>query len=120
MGKRHQAQRLGFGAEFLARLLLRLKGYQIIAKNLRTPVGEIDIIALKGRVLSIVEVKARASEDLALLSLRPPQVQRLERAAGAFIAKHPAYNQCDIRFDLVVVSANSWPKHIVDAWRARA
>ena len=53
------AHRLGLRAEMLAAMLLRLKGYRILAQRLKTPAGEIDMVARRGRSLAIVEVKAR-------------------------------------------------------------
>jgi hypothetical protein len=60
-GPRRSAWLRGRRAEWLAAWWLRLKGYRILARDLRTPVGEIDLIARRGRVLALVEVKARPS-----------------------------------------------------------
>ena len=63
--KRQQAWRRGRRSEGLARLVLRLAGYRILAHGHRTSPGEIDIIARRGAVLAFVEVKARADFGLA-------------------------------------------------------
>ena len=60
---RRTAYLFGQKAETLAALWLRLKGYRILARRFRAPPGEIDLVARRGRVLALVEVKARA--DLA-------------------------------------------------------
>ena len=57
--KRRKAWKFDRFAEGLSAWGLRLKGYRILARGFRVPVGEIDIIARRGRVLVFVEVKAR-------------------------------------------------------------
>jgi len=59
--RRVRAYRRGLFAETVAALLLRLKGHRILARRYRTPVGEIDLVALKGKRLAFVEVKRRRS-----------------------------------------------------------
>ena len=57
--KRVRAYRRGVFAETAAALMLRLKGYAIVARRYKTPVGEIDLVALKGKRLAFLEVKRR-------------------------------------------------------------
>ena len=69
----------GFG-ERLAVAYLRLRGYRILARNLRTPLAEIDILALQREHLVVVEVKTRHGrfrDD----GITPAQRRRLARAA---------------------------------------
>ncbi len=100
-------------------LRLRMTGYRIVARRVRTQVGEIDLIARRGNILAFIEVKARATEDEALFAVTPRQSQRIERAAMAFIARRPAYGRFDMRYDIMVVLPWRWPRHLVDAWRPR-
>ena len=51
---RHRAERRGRGAETLACWYLRLKGWRILAIRARTPVGEVDLIARRGRILAFI------------------------------------------------------------------
>ncbi len=111
------AYRRGRGAESLAALLLRAKGYRIVARGYRCPVGEIDIIARRGAVLVAVEVKARESLDAAAEAIEPRQRRRIVRALSHFMARNANHADCDIRFDAVLVSPWWRPRHIVDAWR---
>ena len=59
--ERQRAVRTGRWAETLCVLVLRLKGYRILLRDFRTPVGEVDIVARRGRTLVVIEVKARAT-----------------------------------------------------------
>jgi len=114
-----QAYRLGWRAETIAALLLRLKGYRIIARRYVTPVGEIDLIAARGPVVAVVEVKARSGGGAnAAESLSARQRRRIERAAGAYLANHPGSETRDIRFDLIVVGRGFLPRHLPGAWIA--
>ena len=98
--------------------LLRLKGFRIIASRLRTPSGEIDLLARRGNLIVIVEVKARATLDEAQASLTARQQQRLAAAAAWLPNWQPQLAGLDIRFDLVAVAPRRWPRHITNAWMA--
>jgi len=115
--RRRAAQRFGRLAEHAARLLLRFKGYSILACDLRTPVGEIDIVARRGTVVAFVEVKSRARVPDAD-SLSPIQRRRIVRAAEAFLSRQQDPRIECVRFDLMLMAPWRWPRHIRDAWRA--
>ena len=115
--RKRAAERFGRFAEFLAATALRLRGYRIVHRRFRSPQGEIDIVALRGTVLAIVEVKARAERDSAAWSLSRGQRLRIERAAQALVARDPALAAFAVRFDLVLVGRWRWPEHVEDAWR---
>lgn len=115
--RREQARQRGRRAESLCAWWLRLHGYRILARNLRTPVGEIDILARRGRILAVVEVKRRESSEVAAQSLPIGQRRRLTRAAGYLLASIPKAAQLSIRFDAMLVSPWRLPVHIRDAWR---
>ncbi|MFM8678233.1 MAG: YraN family protein [Alphaproteobacteria bacterium] len=111
------ARRRGARAERIAALVLRLKGYAILARGHRAPQGEIDIVARRGRVLAFVEVKARRDADLAAHALQARQRARIARAAAGFLAARPGLAGLEPRFDAMVFGAWPWPRHVVDAWR---
>lgn len=117
-GERQQAERFGRRAETLCRLLLQLKGYRILASRLRTPLGEIDIVARRGQALAVVEVKGRRDWETAAESVTARQRARLVRAAHAFIAANPHLAGLPLRFDVMLVTPWALPRHIVDAWRS--
>jgi putative endonuclease len=106
----------GLLAETLCRWALRLKGYRILSSRYKSPLGEIDIIALRGNAVAMIEVKAR-SEREAVEAILPRQRQRLQRAALDFLARHPQFNTHNLRFDMMLVAPRRWPVHIQNAWR---
>ncbi len=114
---RRRAEAFGRFAEALCRLSLRLKGYRILANRLRTPMGEIDIVARRGRTIAVVEVKARGDWDAANESLNARQRGRLARAAHVYLAANPRYAGYVLRFDVMLVTPWAWPRHLIDAWR---
>jgi putative endonuclease len=115
--KRKTNHRTGLAAEALCRLALRLKGYSIVAARYRSPMGEIDIVARRGRSLALIEVKARPSRVAAMEAVGPQQQARLARAASDFLARHPVWQRHRLRFDVMLVTPWRWPQHITDAWR---
>ncbi len=117
MAERQRRYRLGHHAELLCAWHLRLRGWRILARRYRSPVGEIDIVARRGRLIVFVEVKARRDRLVALESVSERQRRRVRRAAELFVSAHPALGALDLRFDVMVVSPWSWPHHVIDAWR---
>lgn len=113
---RQRAHRLGHAAEWRAVWRLRLAGYTILARRYKTRLGEIDIVARRGDVLAFVEVKARRQMTTAAEALRERQFGRVSRAASLFLAQHPRYAVCAVRFDAVLVGG-FWPRHLPDVWR---
>ena len=115
--KRQAAEQRGRKGERLAALFLQLKGYRILDRRVRTPVGEVDLIVQRGRLIAFVEVKHRNSLDLAAGSVTPGAWQRIARAAEFWMARHPALADCGWRYDIVAVAPTRLPHHIRDAWR---
>ena len=115
-GQRRRAgrERAGRRGEWLAALWLRLKGYRLIARRARTPVGEIDLIMRRGNRLAFIEVKTRARSEDALSAITPRQHQRLRRAAEAWLARHTVDGVGDFGFDLVAIAPRRRPRHIKD------
>ncbi|MDX1580290.1 MAG: YraN family protein [Alphaproteobacteria bacterium] len=116
--QKRKAQRSGRWAESRAAWFLRLKGYRILERNWRHPVGEVDLIARRGGTLVFIEVKARPSEDQAREALQPRQQQRILRAAEAWLARNPSCANMHIRFDLITIVPGQRPQHSKAAWSA--
>ena len=117
MRSRRAAYRRGHLAEALAAALLFAKGYRLVARRYRTPLGEIDLIVKRGRIVAFVEVKARAFERDALESVGRSAERRIVDAADLWLAKHPHAVGFDLRYDMVVVAPWRVPKHLPDAFR---
>jgi putative endonuclease len=115
--KRRAAYRHGHVAEVAAMLLLFTKGFRPLARRYKTPLGEIDLVMKRGRMIAFVEVKARALESTALESVGAQSERRIADAADLWLAKHPAAGGHDLRFDMVVVRPWRLPRHIPDAFR---
>ncbi len=112
----------GRAAEREAALYLRRRGYRILAQNLRTPFGEIDLIVVKGEWVVFVEVKARSSNEFGtpVEGLRPHQQARIRRAAEWFLAKR-GWAERNRRFDMMAVDLDERGRvmhieHIPDAF----
>jgi putative endonuclease len=116
--ERAAAFRLGLSAESRAAMWLMLKGYRIAARRWKTSVGEIDIVARRGRALIFVEVKARERADVAAEAVTARGKRRIVAAAESWLARHPHDVQRQIRFDVILVTPGRTPRHIVNAFDA--
>jgi putative endonuclease len=99
-------------AERFAALALMLRAYRILAIREKTPAGEIDLIAVRGRRLAFVEVKQRATQEAAEAAITGTQRARVRRAANLWLARHPRYQTHEMGFDVMFVIGRRWPHHI--------
>ena len=118
MRDREAAQKHGHRSESLAALWLRLKGYRILARRLKTHAGEIDLVAAApfGPVC-FVEVKARGDARAAADSVSSTQQTRIARAASLYLAGRPALARRGSRFDIIAMAPRALPVHHRDVWR---
>ena len=113
--RRLAAEAAGRRGERLAAWWLRLKGWSILDRRVRTPAGEVDLVARRGALIAFVEVKTRATEaelDFAI------DARRLARVAAAAELLMPRYATAgeDIRVDVILLAPGSRPRHIENAW----
>ena len=101
---RQIAFRTGISAESRAAAFLIAKGFRILARRWKSPVGEIDIIARRRSLLVFVEVKARERLDDAAWSVTDRQRLRIAAAAEAWLARNADDRIRDIRFDAMLVA----------------
>lgn len=115
---RQAANRGGHRAEALAAWFLRAKFYAILARRYKTPVGEIDLIASRFGTIVFVEVKARRAGAREGEALEAVNQQRILRAAQYWLSRHPEQAATPLRFDVVLIAPNRWPRHFRNAFDA--
>jgi putative endonuclease len=116
--ERQAAFRVGISAESRAAAFLIAKGFRILARRWRSPLGEIDIVARRRHLLVFAEVKARASLAEAAESVDERQRRRIAAAAEVWLAANPDKTIFDIRFDAILVAPGKIPRHIPAAFEA--
>ena len=114
--KRRAAEFLGRHAEAEIAAGWEARGYHILARRLRTPAGEIDLVVASSEMLIFIEVKARPTHAAAAYAVSPRQQARLLEAAGISLATHPEWQRPATRFDVALVSP-AGIAHIEDAIR---
>lgn len=107
----------GRRGEVIAALWLMAKGYRILGFRLKTPQAEIDLLATRGRILAVVEVKRRTSLLAALETVTFDQRDRLRRAGANLAARRPGLQGAAVRLDLMALAPGKLPRHIPDAWK---
>ncbi len=113
---RQRNEKRGHRAETAALILLRLKGYRLLARRFKSHHGEIDLIMRKGQTTAFIEVKARATTDAAITSVTTYQSKRISAAAGLWMLRDAKAAAGFCRFDIVAVNAYLWPTHIANAF----
>ena len=114
--KREIAERNGREGEAQAAMWLGTQGWQILAERVKTPLGEIDLIARKSGLVAFIEVKWRKrSSDLDTAI----DERRLSRVAAAVecVAHEYAGEGEDIRIDVILLAPGGRPRHITNAWQ---
>jgi putative endonuclease len=114
---REAADRRGRHAEDRAAAALVAEGWRVLARRVRTPAGELDLVAERAGLLAFVEVKARATLAEAAFALGAAQRRRLAGAAEAWMAANPAHGVAGVRFDVMLVDAAGRVRRIADAFR---
>ena len=116
---RRKAERRGRKGETLAVLLLMLKGYRIVARRFKTKLGEVDIIARRGNIAAMVEVKARASLIEAMDAVDSSAMRRIEAAGDLWLAKQRDFAKLNIRYDLIAILPRRLPVHVKSLFDAK-
>ena len=117
--RRRQALGRGSRGEWLASLALMAKGFRIVERRYRTRLGEIDLIARRGDLVLIVEVKTRATLIQAMEAIGGLSERRIEAAADLWLARQPDHGRLSIRFDMVAVLPWRWPVHVENIFQGR-
>lgn len=107
-------QKLGAAAEQRAAEYLRDQGFEIVARNWRRRAGELDLVAVRGQLLVIAEVRTRSHSGFggAAASVTRLKQRRIVRAAQQLLQQNPALRSLVVRFDLLVVAPTGAPQRI--------
>ena len=109
---------MGVSSERSVRRHLHSMGYVVLGARLRTDEGEIDVLALRGRTLAVVEVKAGKHLDRAAFAVTPRKQRRLAGAIQSWLSSHPEYCDHFIRFDVALCDQYGWCDIIENAFFA--
>jgi putative endonuclease len=116
MRDRRRAERKGRSAERFAALFLMLKGYRPLASRVKTPRGEIDLVMKSRSHIVFVEVKTRRDPNEGLISVTDMKARRTVEAARIWLGRNARHIDVACRFDILVVAAYHWPRHIKNAY----
>lgn len=103
-----QRRNLGQQGESKAEQFLRAKGYAIVAKNYRSRIGEIDLVALDRHIIVFVEVRSLSGEEFGdpLATVTPRKQRQVAKAALLYLSRHNLHNRA-ARFDVIGIQ---WPE----------
>ncbi len=112
---RQAAEARGRRGERIAAWYLRLKGWRILDRRIRTPVGEVDLIAKRGPLIAFVEVKVRATAADLDFAIDERRLARVAAAAEILMPRYATGGE-DIRIDVILIAPGTRPRHIENAW----
>lgn len=115
MRDRQAAETRGREGETRAAWFLRLKGWRILDRRVRTPAGEVDLVARRGNLIAFVEVKTRATDAQLDFAIDERRLARVA-AAAEFLMPRYAGPADDIRVDVILIAPRALPRHIENAW----
>lgn len=114
MNGRAEREARGRRGEWLAAWYLRLKGWRILARRIRTPRGEIDLIARRGGTVIFVEVKWRERAADLDQAIDPWRLRRVVAAAEAVAHRYARAGEMT-RIDVLLLAPGRFPRHLVNA-----
>ncbi len=114
MSSRAEREARGRRGENLAAWYLRLKGWRILARRVKTPRGEIDLIARRGAVVAFVEVKWRANAAELDQAIDAYRLRRVLAAAEAVGHRYIRAGDQQ-RIDVVLLAPGRFPRHMANA-----
>ena len=109
------AEAAGRRGERIAAWWLRLKGWSILDRRVRTPAGEVDLIAKRGALIAFVEVKSRATAAELDHAIDHRLLARVAAAAEVLMPRYATAGE-DIRVDVILLAPRTPPRHIENAW----
>jgi putative endonuclease len=112
---RRAAETRGRDGERRAAWWLWLRGWRILARRVRTPTGEVDLVVRRGNLVAFVEVKTRASAAALDFAIDERRLARVA-AAAEYLMPRFAEPGDDIRVDVILIAPKTLPRHIENAW----
>jgi putative endonuclease len=112
---RRAAETRGRDGERRAAWWLWLRGWKILDRRVRTPAGEVDLVARKGNLVAFVEVKTRATAAELDFAIDERRLSRVAAAAEYLMPRYAGPGD-DIRVDVILIAPRSLPRHIENAW----
>ncbi len=113
--KRQAAELRGRDGERRAAWWLWLRGWRILDQRVRTPAGEVDIVAKRGSLVAFVEVKTRKTAAELDFAIDERRLARVAAAAELLMPRYAAPGD-DIRVDVILIAPRTLPRHIENAW----
>ncbi|MEO5867382.1 MAG: YraN family protein [Sphingomonas sp.] len=113
--QRRAAEASGRRGERIAGWWLRLKGWRILDRRVRTPAGEVDLVAKRGNLIAFVEVKARRTAAELDFAIDERRLARVAAAAEYLMPRYAGAGE-DIRIDVILLAPGTRPRHIENAW----
>jgi putative endonuclease len=112
---RAEREARGRRGEWLAAWYLRLTGWRILASRVKTPRGEVDLVARRGRLVAFVEVKWRAGAKELELAIDEYRLRRVAAAAEVLAARYVRSGD-DMRIDVLLLAPGRFPRHLQNVW----
>jgi putative endonuclease len=113
---RQRAEASGRRGERVAGWWLRLRGWRILDRRVRTPAGEVDIVARRGTIIAFVEVKTRATAAELDFAIDQRRLTRVAAAAEYLMPRYAGSGD-DIRIDVILIAPGTRPRTIENAWQ---
>lgn len=113
--KRQEAEARGRDGERRAAWWLWLRGWRILDRRVRTPAGEVDIVARRGNLVAFVEVKTRKTAAELDFAIDERRLARVAAAAELLMPRYAGPGD-DIRVDVILIAPRALPRHIENAW----
>jgi putative endonuclease len=112
---RFAAEQRGRRGEAIAAWYLRFHGWRIVGERVKTPRGEIDLIARRGKTVAFVEVKARTRRADLDFAISPQNLRRIAAAAEILLPKYGKDTE-NMQIDVILVAPWRLPHHLRNVW----
>jgi putative endonuclease len=107
--RRRSTSSVGAAAERHVAWHYRLRGYRVVARNVRAGGNELDLVVRRGRRLVICEVKSKSGAGYGdpVEAAGPAKARRVQRAAEAWLAARPELAELELAFEVAAVRRGS-------------